>query len=347
MTIFSSHHRSVSQALTFITLFVLSLAFPPLVKAHDPAVSLTGSGTATIDGVMNSGEWDSAGRVSFLMNIPGGTTPATFYSMSDANNLYLALRIQRPVMDSISMSVEFDNDHDGVREPGDDVLGLNTSPFGPPSIFDVFRFPCSGAPADSAGCSGFDTGDGGSSDVTGTASNDGTFTVIEISRLLNSADDAHDFSLNAGDTVGFNLFTRVFIGSDFGDTQFPTCTSCAGLYGDIVIPNPVILVGIDFKQKIKIGSNGMLPVVIYTTSSFNAATIDISTIRFGLTGSEASASSASLIDIDLDGDLDLVARFRINATGINCGATSAVLTGKTLSGQKIRGSSSVITTGCL
>ncbi len=347
MNIFSLQKQSRAQRMaSLITVLLFVLVFSPVTKAHDPAVSLTGPGTATIDGTMNSGEWDSAGRVSFLVNIPGGTAPATFYSMSDANNLYLALRIQRPVMDSVSMVVEFDNDHDGVREAGDDVIVLNTSPFAPPSVFDVFRSPCPFDPTNVAGCSGIDTDNGGTMDAIGAASNDGTYTVIEISRPLNSADDAHDFSLNAGDTVGFNLFTRVFIGSEFGDTQFPTCTSCAGLYGDIVIPNPLILVGIDFKPKIKVGNNGMLPVTILTTSSFNASTVDPATVRFGLTGSETTAAGYAFVDVDADGDLDLQLRFRINATGINCGDTSAILKGKTFSGQNIRGSGAVITTGC-
>lgn len=347
MNIFSLQKQSRAQRMaSLITVLLFVLVFSQVTKAHDPAVSLTGSGTATIDGTMNSGEWDSAGRVSFLANIPGGTAPATIYSMNDANNLYLALRIQRPVMDSISMGVEFDNDHDGVREPGDDVVAMNTSPFGPPSVYDVFRSPCPFDPTNVAGCSGIDTDNGGTMDAVGAASNDGTYTVIEISRPLNSADDAHDFSLNAGDTIGFSLYLFVYVESVGAVTLFPTCPSCAYSFGDLVIANPVTLVSLDFKSKIKVGSAGNLPVAILTTSSFNANTVNPSTVRFGLTGQEAAPEGWSFIDVDGDGDLDLQLRFRINATGIKCGANTAVLTGKTFGNQAIRGSGPVVTTGC-
>jgi hypothetical protein len=347
MTLFSVHERSrFIRAVTSTTLLVLTIAFPQLGKAHDPTVSLAGKGTPSIDGVKSSGEWDQAATAPINVNIPGGTTSAKLLAMSDSNNLYLGLLIQSSATDTISMVTEFDNDHDGISEAGDDAIVYNTNPYGPPSIFDVFRLPCAGDPANSAGCSTFDTGAGGTLDVTGASTNTGGFTFIEISHPLNSTDDAHDFSLNPGDVVGFNLFLRVFVGSGFADTSFPACASCINLYGDIVIPNPLILVSIDFKPKIKVGSNGMLPVTILTTSSFNASTVDPATVRFGLTGSEATAAGYSFVDVDADGDLDLQLRFRINATGINCGATSAILKGKTISGKTIRGSGMVSPTGC-
>lgn len=343
--------KRFTRAVVLSLLLIASLTFSPLSKAHDPGINLTGLGTASINGVMSPGEWDSAARVNLLVNTPGGTAPATLFSMNDANNLYLALRIARPVIESISMVVEFENNHDGVREKGDDVFVVNANSFGAADAYDVFRLPCAGDPDNSAGCSTFDIFDGGTLDVTGASGNDGTYTIIEVSRPLNNADDAHDISLNAGDTVGFMLFTRIFVGSEFADTSFPACTGCTNSYGNIVISNPVQQVAIDIKpgvtpNTVNPGSNAILQVAMLSTSAFNASSVNPSTVRFGANGTEASAVSNGLTDVNGDGVADLVLKFRANATGIICGNTSAILQGKTLSGQSIKGSDTIVTVGC-
>jgi hypothetical protein len=51
-------------------------------------------------------------------------------------------------------------------------------------------------------------------------------------------------------------------------------------------------------------------------------------------------------DTDSDGDDDLMLHFRTQATGIQCGDTSASLTGQIVDGQQIKGSDSIITVGC-
>ncbi len=77
-----------------------------------------------------------------------------------------------------------------------------------------------------------------------------------------------------------------------------------------------------------------------------ATTLRPATVRFGATGTEAAPVHAALEDVDLDGDTDLLLQFNTQATGIQCGATSASLTGETFSGRRIRGSASVNTVGC-
>jgi hypothetical protein len=93
-------------------------------------------------------------------------------------------------------------------------------------------------------------------------------------------------------------------------------------------------------------SQGSIPVMVVTTPSFDAATVDATSVRFGATGSEASPEQSALEDEDGDGDLDLVLHFRTQQTGIVCGTTSASLTGQTLGGQPIEGTDSVRTVGC-
>lgn len=102
----------------------------------------------------------------------------------------------------------------------------------------------------------------------------------------------------------------------------------------------------EYPNNINPRSHGKVKVAVLTTNTFNANTIDATTIRFGKTGSEAAPVRAELKDVDGDGDVDLLLRFRIDATGIICGDTSAILTGKTFSLQTIQGTDSIRTTGC-
>jgi hypothetical protein len=112
------------------------------------------------------------------------------------------------------------------------------------------------------------------------------------------------------------------------------------------------------------GNPGVIPVAVLTTDTFDALTIDHTTVRFG-PGEAAefhvrkgpnpngngklSVKSPSGVpkrheeDVDHDGDLDLVFHFARAETGIVCGDTEAVLTGQTFDGQSIFGSDTIRT----
>jgi hypothetical protein len=92
-------------------------------------------------------------------------------------------------------------------------------------------------------------------------------------------------------------------------------------------------------------SGAQIPAAILTTTSFDAATVDPATVRFGRTGTEAPPSQFTLVDVDADGDSDLVLLFHIRETGIACGDTSASLTGEAFGGEAIEGSDSIQTIG--
>ncbi len=219
---------------------------PASSSTFNIAVTLSGFGTATVDGVFSSGEWDNAGSVDFAANLPpndgGGTTPVTLFIMNDATNLYVALKIARSSLGgATNPSFEFDNNHDGVRNEGDDLFGMSEGIFSPPTFIDAFR---TSQPPCLAGLCGLrDVDFGGTNDGTADASNDGSFTYVEISHPLNSPDDAHDFSLGAGDIVGFTLGLRLFsldTACNFGsnciaDTDFPSSPSSPALYGGIEV----------------------------------------------------------------------------------------------------------------
>jgi len=111
------------------------------------------------------------------------------------------------------------------------------------------------------------------------------------------------------------------------------------------------LVAIDIKpgtfpNSINLRKKGLIPVAILTTPTFDATTVDVSSVQFGASGTEAAAQQSAQQDVDFDGDTDLILHFRTEATGILCGATSASLTGQTGGGQAIQDSDSIVTVGC-
>ena len=102
----------------------------------------------------------------------------------------------------------------------------------------------------------------------------------------------------------------------------------------------------EFPNSVNPRSEGKIPVAILTTDTFDATTVDSTTVRFGATGTEAASEQFTLEDVNGDGKLDLLLHFKTQATGIQCGETSASLAGKTVSGQAIEGSDFIKTEGC-
>ena len=219
---------------------------PPACPATPPRRGkLSGCGTATIDAKMTRREWRHADSIRFDVNLPGGgTTPARLFVMNDAHNFYAALRFARTAVDpGNSFNLEFDNDHDCVRENGDDAQVMNPSIGG---IVDDFRTndpPCPpGAPV--AACAPRDTDVGGSNDGDGAFANDGAVTVYEVSHPLDSGDTGHDIAVGPGDRLGMTVFVRMIgpggvFPDDFGDTTFPDggelsvrIRSCGHHHGD-------------------------------------------------------------------------------------------------------------------
>ena len=101
-----------------------------------------------------------------------------------------------------------------------------------------------------------------------------------------------------------------------------------------------------FPNNINPKSKGRIPVAILTTPSFDATTIDQSTILFGATGIEGAPVHSATEDVDGDGDVDMVLHFVTQDTGITCGTAYASLTGVLFSGVKIKGTQSIETVGC-
>jgi FIMAH domain len=193
----------------------------PAAASSQGTFTLSAFGTAAIDGQLSAGEWPATGVTIPLLL--GGS--ATIYAMNDGTTLYLAAQLPTDAPESVEF--RFDNDHDG-NQPGSEV--------GDDGLLWVDGGICP------AGCDthstatggGIDTGFGGTNDLTfATSASAGTRTV-EFAHPLDSADDAHDFSLAAGDTVGVWALVRsgVRIGDALGDITIaspPTSTQLTAL----------------------------------------------------------------------------------------------------------------------
>lgn len=101
-----------------------------------------------------------------------------------------------------------------------------------------------------------------------------------------------------------------------------------------------------FPNSVNPNSRGLIPVAILTTDSFDASTVDPTTVRFGRTGTEAAPVHFALDDVNGDGYTDMILHFDTQSTGVVCGDTAASLEGKRFSGQAIKGSDSINTVGC-
>lgn len=203
------------------------LAIKPPVETEKAIIPETVESTAqqSMGSILTHGEWDKAEHFDFNVLIPaieGKVTRGTLYLWNDATNLYLAVKIVRPTLGQSSVSFDFDNDNDGEwPENGDGTLIINPDIDGKHS-YDGVRTNAPPCPAghEEGWCGSLDVDVGGSNDGVGVAKNNGEFTFYEFSHPLNSADNQHDFSLKAGDTIGYRM-SITFCDNDCVETEIP------------------------------------------------------------------------------------------------------------------------------
>ncbi|HEV8608841.1 MAG TPA: hypothetical protein VGS98_02060 [Thermoanaerobaculia bacterium] len=174
--------------------------------------------------------------------------------------------------------------------------------------------------------------------------------VIASNTLTNPNPGSSFFlgTLSVSTSISIRRFTVLSAGCQIGER----CDQILNLDDLVLTLSPSVTgVAIDIKpggfpNSINPRSHGRIPVAILTTDSFDATTVDPTTVRFGATGTEAAPIRWALEDGDGDGDTDLILYFSTEATGIECGDTNASLTGETVGGQEIEGLDSVNTVGC-
>ena len=151
----------------------------------------------------------------------------------------------------------------------------------------------------------------------------------------------------AADAAG-NWFAGPFCPGTWGSVWQQDVVSNSTVVGWVASP-PVVRVAIDvkpgsFPNAINPASRGVIPVAILTTSHFDAASVDPTTVRFG--PAAAVPVGSRLDDVDSDGDLDLVLHFATASSGIACGSTVGVLTGSTFGSVWFQASDALKTMGC-
>jgi hypothetical protein len=160
----------------------------------------------------------------------------------------------------------------------------------------------------------------------------GHFPLLDTSPAIDAGN--HDVCLNdpllATDQIGN---PRVGI-CDIGAIEFSSVLTIALVVRPGSAENPV-------NPK----SHGIIQVAILGTNGFDASTIDQASLRFGL-GQALAEGNGHLVDLNGDGQLDLVLHFRTQDIGVQCSDTSVSITGQTLNGILIQGSDSITTVGC-
>jgi len=102
-------------------------------------------------------------------------------------------------------------------------------------------------------------------------------------------------------------------------------------------PRAVIAVNIDIKpgsdtNPINLKSNGVIPVAILGSDTFDVADIDVTTLAFAPFGKSGDTplhpNALHLEDVNDDGFTDLVTHYRTQDTGITLGDNEACITGE-------------------
>lgn len=146
----------------------------------------------------------------------------------------------------------------------------------------------------------------------------------------------------AGDDPEAVAYTCPSGGSDFFDIAFHGTTTGPV---DFVSVNISIKPIADAPVPINVGDKGATPVAILSTDTFDATTIDASTLRFGPSGAVVQGKAKN-DDVNRDGRIDMVAQFPSQNIGVSCADTALVLKGNTKTGTPIQGSQAIRTLGC-
>lgn len=102
----------------------------------------------------------------------------------------------------------------------------------------------------------------------------------------------------------------------------------------------------DKRNNISPKSMGLILVAILGSQDFDTLQVEPRTVRFGPGGAKAVGSRTQVLDVNNDSYPDLVLRFEIRKTGIQCGDTEAELIGDTHSGESFVGTDFITTVGC-
>ena len=266
---------------------------------------------------------DSAGNRFFFAGTEGAETTQRLYTIDTATGVLLS----SPAVDpSASLTgLEYD-DVDGI------LYGLRT-PLTDGGKQLVSLDPATGAATAISGSIGPSLGI--ASGVTGLDGGGDRFFFVATP---SSETDSRIYTVDTG--TGAVLHSPTIAGSAFQFFQGLAFEATAA-------PPPAGTVTVDIiPASINPRARGVIPVVIVTTSTFDATTVIATSVQFGPGGAYEAHGKGHVTDYDNDGDDDLLLHFGAPASAIPCGATSASLTGQTTGAQTVTGSDTFRTVGC-
>src|SRR3954447_3991403 len=214
-----------AAAVAAVAEVALVLSVGALAHAGSPRLAAPAAANSpSVDGsIKPENEWADAGSLS----IPFAGHPATLSVKHKDGFLYALLTVRDDPpgggIQCCSATLFFDNNHNGARDPGEDEMG-----FGPGNqASDQFFLVGGGGSADARLA-------GGTADATTAGSYDAATgrLIIEARKPLCSGDNAHDFCVKIGDTLGFTLEYFASGGSTF---DYPATPDDFAHFADLVV----------------------------------------------------------------------------------------------------------------
>ena len=177
----------------------------------------------------------------------------------------------------------------------------------------------------------------------------GAQTLVSSGGLLPNRTDTQGIAVEpAGDILVGTLNGLIRVNAVTGAQTM--VSSSVAVIDIAVVPAPeAIQVQIDIKpgsfpNSINLGSGGTVPVAIFSTTDFDATTVDPTTVTLASAPVQLKGKGTPMVsfaDINDDGLLDLVVHVSTEALQLNETDTEATLEGKTFNGTAIQGTDSV------
>jgi uncharacterized protein DUF11 len=203
--------------------------------------------------------------------------------------------------------------------PGGPTVAINSSTWTVAAPFAVGTQTCSAIGSDSVHCNLVTVPFGGDAAAVITATPAGTGFVTN--RAIVAAVSSDPNTTNNSATSRLEVFRPVTIDIEPGDTA----------------------------NVVNLNRGGTVSVAILTTPDFDAATADVNAVCFGDADAPGERvcterhGRGHMVDVDRDGDLDLVLHYIVESTGIDLGDQRACLIGHTLNGAGFFGCDAVST----
>src|SRR5262245_29266282 len=200
-------HRCASGRAFLPPLLLALLAaavFPGLAQAHhSPPVqfqALVATTAPNVNGQIDPGEWTDT--PSYAVNFGGMVGTVRF--KHSGGYLYGALNVDDNGVGTKKATFLFDDDHDGVKDPGEDAVVVAGGSGDGDFYYSSAGSAGAGLYSDRS-VSGTNPPGGGTEDVVARTTDANGSVTFEFRHPLCSSDTVHDFCLTPGSTVGVQL----------------------------------------------------------------------------------------------------------------------------------------------